>query len=63
MKELLDLIIKQIPDWGLKRLRAGDPFTVEETEEGFSITFTGSKKPQPCPWCGDKRGECTDCKD
>ena len=62
MKELLQLIKEQIPDWGLERIRNGDPFTVEETENGFAIIFTDKKKPAPCTYCGDKRGQCFDCE-
>ena len=61
IEELTKLIVKQIPDWGLERMKAGDPFEVEESEEGFTLTFTDRKKPEPCPWCGNKRGGCFDC--
>jgi hypothetical protein len=61
IEKLTQQIVKQIPDWGLEKIKAGDPFEVTETEEGFNLTFAGNKQPQPCPWCGDKRGECTDC--
>ena len=62
MKELLRQIIDQIPENALEHIKNGDPFTVEETEEGFAITFTGKKKPAPCAYCGNKRGQCTDCR-
>ena len=62
MDNLLQHIKDQIPDWGFERISRGDPFTVKETEDGFAITFENKKKPSPCTYCGDKRGQCFDCE-
>ena len=62
IEQLTKLTVEQIPDWGLERMRNDDEFTITESEDGLTLVFNEKKEIESCPWCGNKRGECTDCR-